>query len=326
MKVKHSRTLPRKLRFTREGRVFVLLVIGVGAAAVNTGNNLLYLVLGLLLSMIVLSGFLSEWVIQRLKIRRVLPKRAFADAEHLVEFEVENQKRRLPSYSIELEDVVEGEPIGKSVYLLKVESGQKATAAYRYQPNKRGMTQFTGVIVRTRYPFGLFEKWRVLTLADGLLVFPSLATAGSGAQQTPDRGSEIVAERAGMGSERGDLRDYREGDAVRDIHWRRTASLGRMVVRQRLREQAKKITIHIDERAPSEGENPVWRESFESAIRDAARQAARASEEGAAIEVRAKHSHSPLVLPGQPPDEAWRFLALLEPRSRDKIEERREAS
>ena len=41
---------PRRLRFTREGRVIVILSIGVGFAAINTGNNLLYLLLGWLLS------------------------------------------------------------------------------------------------------------------------------------------------------------------------------------------------------------------------------------------------------------------------------------
>ena len=37
----------RYLKFTREGRVFLLVTLGVGTGAVNTGNNLLYLVLGL---------------------------------------------------------------------------------------------------------------------------------------------------------------------------------------------------------------------------------------------------------------------------------------
>ena len=39
---------PRRLRFTREGKYFIGITFGVGFAAVNTGNNLLYLVLGLL--------------------------------------------------------------------------------------------------------------------------------------------------------------------------------------------------------------------------------------------------------------------------------------
>src|ERR1700690_4369367 len=52
--------LTRPIRFTRFGIFYVLFSIGVGAAAINTGNNLLYLILGILLGFIVISGFLSD--------------------------------------------------------------------------------------------------------------------------------------------------------------------------------------------------------------------------------------------------------------------------
>ena len=50
-----NRLFPRKLSLTREGKYFLLITFGVGFAAINSGNNLLYLTLGLLLSMIVVS-------------------------------------------------------------------------------------------------------------------------------------------------------------------------------------------------------------------------------------------------------------------------------
>lgn len=52
--------LPRKLRVTFPGKWFLVLTIGVGAAAINTRNNLLYLALSMNLSLIILSGILSE--------------------------------------------------------------------------------------------------------------------------------------------------------------------------------------------------------------------------------------------------------------------------
>src|SRR4051812_12294942 len=95
---------PRRLRFTREGKVFIGITFGVGFAAVNTGNNLLYLVLGLLLSLVILSGVLSEIALRGLEFRRRLPRRAYAGMPALVEIEVHNKKRFAPSYSIEVED------------------------------------------------------------------------------------------------------------------------------------------------------------------------------------------------------------------------------
>ena len=51
---------PRRLKLTREGKYFIFITFGVGVAAINTGNNLLYLLLGMLLSLIIVSGVLSE--------------------------------------------------------------------------------------------------------------------------------------------------------------------------------------------------------------------------------------------------------------------------
>jgi len=157
--------------------VFLLVTLGVGVAAVNTGNNLLYLVLGLLLSMIVLSGILSEVVLRRVRVRRRLPRRAFAGAPCLVELEVTNDKTRAPSYSVELQDVLDdgdAELKGRC-YLLKVAPSETASGGYQLVPARRGVLRLGGVRVRTKYPFGLFDKWRVLPLEDELLVYPALA-------------------------------------------------------------------------------------------------------------------------------------------------------
>ena len=50
----------RSLDLTPEGIRFLLLTLGVGAGAVNTGYNLLYLFFAMMLSLIIISGILSE--------------------------------------------------------------------------------------------------------------------------------------------------------------------------------------------------------------------------------------------------------------------------
>jgi len=59
----------RPIRFTRFGSYYILFAIGIGAAAINTGNNLLYLILGMMLGFIVVSGFLSDSCLWGLNIR-----------------------------------------------------------------------------------------------------------------------------------------------------------------------------------------------------------------------------------------------------------------
>ncbi|MFB6375371.1 MAG: DUF58 domain-containing protein, partial [Bradymonadaceae bacterium] len=83
---------PRRLSFTRGGKYFAGMTLMVGLGAINTGNNLLFLVLGMMLSLIVASGMLSEAVLRKLRVRRQLPKHLFAHRTAPGEFLVENPK------------------------------------------------------------------------------------------------------------------------------------------------------------------------------------------------------------------------------------------
>src|SRR5258706_10410947 len=101
---------PRRLSFTREGRIIVFLSVGIGFAAVNTGNNLLYLLLGWALSFIVASGVLSERNLRGLAVRRRPPPQVHAGQPFLMEISVENAKPKQASFSIEIEDLLGGRP------------------------------------------------------------------------------------------------------------------------------------------------------------------------------------------------------------------------
>jgi len=82
---------PRRLKFTQAGRYFTGMTLLVGFGAINTGNNLLYLLLGMTLSLIVVSGMLSEQVINRVTVRHKLPGRLFA--RHPAPIEVTARRR-----------------------------------------------------------------------------------------------------------------------------------------------------------------------------------------------------------------------------------------
>jgi uncharacterized protein (DUF58 family) len=310
---KKRKWLPRKLRFTREGRVFILATLGVGAAAVNTGNNLLYLVLGLLLSLIVLSGILSELVLREVRVVRRLPKRAFAGSPCLIELAVTNDKKRAPSYSIEIEDFAPDAPCDRRCYFLKVAPGSEVVASYERTPEKRGVLRFGEIRIRTRYPFGLFEKTRSIAEEAELVVFPALARNARPELADGREGPELSTSQRGPGSEIAGVREYTGGDEARSIHWRRTASLGRLVVRERQREAARRLTLVIDEARPAGVDPNAWDRGFERALSEAARTAERALSEGASVEAVARSGRSASVLPGRAPDPIWRFLALLRP-------------
>lgn len=300
----------RTFRFTREGKVFLALTFGAGVAAVNTGNNLLYLVLGLMLSTLVVSGILSEQTLRKLRVGRRLPRRAFAGEPCLVEIVLHNRKRRLPSYAITVRSANQAEP--PLAHFLKVEPHVQQTRSHRFVPPRRGMVAMGSLHVVTRFPFGLVEKGRRVPMDDAVLAYPALVpvadTTVTGASDRAESASEAV----GVGSEVAGLREYRSGDEARVIHWRRTAALGRVVVRERHRDAVARLVLELDATA-RDGDEAAWRDAFEHEVRVTGSRAVRALARGTSVQVRAGSRRSPVLHPGSPPDPVLEFLALLEP-------------
>ena len=155
---------PRRLRPTRAGWLFFFLVFAVGFAALNTGNNLLYLVLSLMLAFLVLSGVLSEAALRGIQVERRLPFEWVAGRAGRVVLEVTNAQRRTWSHAIVVEDVgaqrdAPAAPLGR-VFAMRIAPGQSEARSYRYEPAVRGELGFHGFRVTTRFPFGLFAKSR----------------------------------------------------------------------------------------------------------------------------------------------------------------------
>lgn len=85
---------------TRGGIVYVLLTLVIAIAALNTGNNLLYIVVAAMLSAILVSGFASAMALRRLELDVRLPEHVFAGRPVLGRIVVRNPRRWLPSFSI----------------------------------------------------------------------------------------------------------------------------------------------------------------------------------------------------------------------------------
>jgi len=85
---------------TRAGIVYVLVTLVIGIAALNTGNNLLYIVVAAMLAAIVVSGYISAWVLRYLELDIHLPEHVFAGRPVLGRIVLRNDRRTFPSFSI----------------------------------------------------------------------------------------------------------------------------------------------------------------------------------------------------------------------------------
>jgi uncharacterized protein (DUF58 family) len=220
---------PRTLRPTREGWWCLLAAIGVGFAAVTTGNNLLYLLEAMLLGLVVVSGLLSEMSMRGLRLALRVPDEVFAGRPALFAIVVVNGKRRLPSYSLALSAPGHGE-IAR--YLPRLYAGEERLVAWEATFPSRGRARLPVLRVTTRFPFGLFAKSGPVALDAEIVVYPALRALPAELWRRAQGTVFASSRRAGRGHGLHNLREYRAGDDPRLIHWRLSAKRRALVVRE----------------------------------------------------------------------------------------------
>lgn len=302
----------RRLKLTREGKYFIAVTFVIGFAAINTGNNLLYLLLGLLLSLIIVSGVLSELSLRHLAVTRRLPRRAQVGRPHMVEIEVFNHKRRFPSYAVEVEDLREGQPADKRCFFLKITSRSAQVAAYRRTPARRGRDEHIGFRIATRFPFGFFEKSREIHCEGTLIIYPAVEPVLLSQQAPGDLDEGGAAITRGHGHDLAGVRPMRDGDDVHDIYWRKSTVPGQVVLRERAREARRCVELFLDTGTPTAFDE-AWAHGFEQRIRDIASRGVAYLKRGDTVTLRTT-SRPPLLIDRTAgADPLLRFLALVEP-------------
>ncbi len=256
---------PRRLEFTRDGKYFVGITVGVGFAAINTGNNLLYLLLGMMLSLIIASGVLSEMSLRDVTVARTPPDSLYAERPFLMGIGLYNKKPRLPSFSIEVEDLVAGKPLDKKCYFLKLPSLRSQSTSYRHTFPRRGRYTFSAFRLSTKFPFALFRKSRLIDADTTVLVYPAVRPVPLMAERRAHHlGDNMPLPRGRRGEFHG-LREFRDGDDPRDIHWRSTARRGRRLVREHDDEASRRVAIFLDNVRPA-GDEAVADDLIEKAV------------------------------------------------------------
>lgn len=238
--------IPRRIRFTAEGAWFTLITLGVGFAALNTGNNLIYLVLGMMLTLIALSGILSELSVSTLSADRKVPDEIYAGREVGVVLSLYNLKDRLPALGIELQESGLINVARGRGYFVMVPAQTHRSHRVTYTFKHRGIHQLEGFVVGTSYPFGLFNRSYRLTLQQPVMVFPEIHPIDEKTALSRALGGEESLAKKGLGEEFYGLRDFVVGDDPRHVHWKTTARRGRLTLRENSQEGRRRVIIRFE--------------------------------------------------------------------------------
>ena len=239
---------PRTLRVTTAGRTFLVVTLGIGVGALNTGNNLLYLVLGLLLGLIVASGILSEMCLRGLQVRRIGAEAAFAGEPYAFRWAV--KKARGASFALTFSE--DNQDVRGEGVLAHLPPRAELIVRGDLVSERRGPHLLEGIRVTTQFPFGLFAKSRFFPVPGTLLVYPRRID-GRGppehARDAPD-GTAAGRDRPGGTGDVISLAPLRTGEDARHIHWIKSASLGQLVRLEREREERHTYLLRASSSAP----------------------------------------------------------------------------
>lgn len=269
----------RTVSVTPVGIRYLLLCLAVGLAAANTGNNLLYLLLAMMLSLIIVSGLMSERTLQRLSATRTLPPRLVAGSATTCRITLYNGKRLMPGFSLRVRERPNGiRLIAEETSCPRLAPGQRVDFDTTVTFTDRGLHHLDGLEVTTTFPFGLFAKTFRLPVPAQSLVYPAIdPVPGLAARREPGDGSARGRWRGTSGLQT--LRDYHSGDDPRFIHWKHSARRSKLVVREPEYEEGRSAVFIFSNRLPPEP-LPIHLAWFEDAVRLTASLVSRALNDG----------------------------------------------
>lgn len=126
----------------------------------------------------------------------------------------------------------------------------RATLRYKLEPRDRGDVKAGAVYIRYASPLGLVERWAMAPLEQAVRVYPALRQ-GEDQEIFLARGRQIDlqlrrARERGLGRDFESLREYLEGDDLRDVCWTATARRGQLITRRYQTERSQAVWIVLD--------------------------------------------------------------------------------
>ena len=308
-------------KITRAGWIYILAILLIALAALNTGNNLLFLILASLIASILMSGILSSITLAGIAMRLELPEHIFAGRPIRAIVELQNEKLMLPSFALRVElakqrDAQKAALLETPVYFPYLGKRERVVQGVPILFARRGMYRQDDFRIVTRFPFGFLQKAQHVKQQSDVLVYPSVEPSPGFFEILPGLQGALQSWNRGRGQDLYALRDYLPTDSARHVHWKASARAGSLMVREFSREEDCRILLVLDPcmAAAHEQRRASAEESrFERAVTLCAALAWLFFERNAVLQFRSAGVETPLAPAEQTIHVILRHLALAQP-------------
>ena len=238
---------------------FLLLLFLLAPAAVLQGNNILFWLLAVLVTIVLVSLVGSALMLRGLEVKRHLPMHGSVGEPLVIGYAV-HRRRRLPAFGLFIEEELDADRHGGFAadrsrgWILHVGAGETVHGEGILVPDRRGRIEFTAFRIRTSFPFGLARRQRRFEQPQHTLIYPRVyqlqqRILSALTPQGPD-GLRTTDQRGG-GDDYFGIRQLRTGDSLRDIAWKLSAHRGDLLAIDRARPSPPRIRIVLDLSTPT---------------------------------------------------------------------------
>ncbi|MEE8348418.1 MAG: DUF58 domain-containing protein, partial [Acidobacteriota bacterium] len=182
-----------------------------------------------------------------------------------------NLKRFFPSFALQLkgenqdkEDTPDTDLFVQSKRFPYVQAGEKLRLRLQCQFGRRGIYPVEGFEIKTTFPFGFFWRGRQLDASGNIIVYPELRDLGPLFTRHPYIQGVEEKNRRGRSNELYNIRHYEAGDSARFVHWKSTAKLGSLMVKDFASEQEVPLNVLFSTYLPNPSLTDL--EQFEKAV------------------------------------------------------------
>ena len=317
---------PFSFSITRLGWVYIGAAFLLSVAAINTGNNLLFMILATSLSTIIVSGIAARSSLRSIAVSMQVPENVFVGEPVSIKVSLWNRKRFFPSFSLWVENLdppdrrrarfghaTTGEDSAASsvlhhpAYFPIVAPGERRSELLVQSFSRRGPYRLDGFRISTRYPFGLFRRGERMRAQGEVLVYPHVHEVSSYFHLLPFLPGRLEGLHIGQGESLYSIRKYREGESARVVDWKATAKTGTLMSREYAREEESSVCLILDTiiHQPARSDSL---QQFEKAVSLAASLAVHFSDEDAELELLTPREYVPR---GMGTDHLYRLLRSL---------------
>jgi uncharacterized protein (DUF58 family) len=282
---------------TREGMAYLATTLVIIVAALNTGNNLLFIVLAAMLAAFGVSGIGSAMNLRGLELDVIIPRNAFATRPVQVRVNLINPRLWMPAFSVKVYTPTEKKKrrrwewsktefifpkkrkwlrlpdyvlrkkspyplqpaiLTRPVYFTFLAAGTEGGIDLELAFPRRGHYSQQGFSIATRFPFSFLVKSRKVAMERDLLVYPALLEADDFLDLLPMITGEFVSFVRGRGAELYRIREHTPQDPGRFVDWKATAKTGALKVREFTREDERRLRIVFDNPEPGRVSPPAY--------------------------------------------------------------------